>query len=67
MPWEFPGDLAVKDLALSLLWCRFNPLPRNLCTPWVQLKKKKKDMSCRKQIYGNQRGVEEMDKLGVRD
>ena len=36
--WEFPGGLAVKDLALSLLWlmlllwCSFNPYPRHRCT-----------------------------------
>ena len=24
---EFPGGLAVKDLALSLLWCGFAPWP----------------------------------------
>ena len=26
----------VKDLALSLLWCGFDPSPGNLCLPWVQ-------------------------------
>ena len=26
---EFPGGLAVKDLALSPLWLRFNPWPGN--------------------------------------
>ena len=36
---EFPGSLEVKDLALSLvwlgslLWCRFDPWPRNFCMP----------------------------------
>ena len=40
----------VKDPALSLLWIRlllwhkFSPWPRNFCMPWVQLKKKKKEM-----------------------
>ena len=29
----------VKDLALSLLWHRFNPWSRNLCMPQVQPKK----------------------------
>ena len=28
-PREFPGGPAVKDLALSLLWLRFDPWPRN--------------------------------------
>ena len=27
---EFPGGLAVKDLALSLLWRRFDPLAQEL-------------------------------------
>lgn len=27
--WEFPGDLMVKDSALSLLWLRFSPLARD--------------------------------------
>ena len=26
---EFPGGLAVKDLALSLMWLEFNSLPEN--------------------------------------
>ena len=41
---EFPGGLLVKDLALSLLWRRFNPWPRNFCMPlaWPKKKKKKK-------------------------
>ena len=26
---EFPGGLAVKDLVLSLLWCRFDLCPGN--------------------------------------
>ena len=30
---EFPGGLAVTDPALSLLWCRFKPWPRNSCMP----------------------------------
>ena len=25
---EFPGDLVVKDLALSLMWLQFDPWPR---------------------------------------
>ena len=29
---EFLGGLAVKDLALSLLWHGFDPLPGNFCT-----------------------------------
>ena len=33
---EFPGDLAVKDLASSLLWLGFNPWPGSLCMPQVQ-------------------------------
>lgn len=35
----FPGELAVKDLALILLWLRFNPWPRKLHIP----KKKKEE------------------------
>ena len=36
---EFPGGLAVKDLALSLLWGGFDPRSGNFCIPWVQPKK----------------------------
>ena len=32
-PWEFPGGLEVKYLALSLLWHWFHPQPRNFCMP----------------------------------
>ena len=32
----------VKNLALALLWGRFNPWPRNFCMQWMQLKKKTK-------------------------
>ena len=32
----------VKDLVLSLLWCRFDPCPGNFCVLWVQPEKKKK-------------------------
>ena len=39
---EFPGGLAVKDPALSLLWCGFDPWPRNFYMPRVWPKKKKK-------------------------
>lgn len=42
--WEFPGGRAVKDLA-SLLWHKFDPLPRKLCIPQARSKKKKKKMS----------------------
>ena len=37
--WEFPGDLVVKYLALSLLWLRFNPCPRSFHMPWDTVKK----------------------------
>ena len=39
--WEFPGGLAVKDLALSLLWHGFQPGPGNFCMLLVQPKDKK--------------------------
>ena len=32
---EFPSRLEVKDLASSLLWCRFDPWPGNFHVPWV--------------------------------
>ena len=44
LTWEFPGGRAVKDLA-SLLWHKFDPLPRKLCIPQARSKKKKKKMS----------------------
>ena len=34
---ELPGGLAVKDLALSLLWLGFNPWPKNFHMPWLWL------------------------------
>lgn len=36
---EFPRGLAIKDSALSLLWLRFNPRPRNFPVPQVLPKK----------------------------
>ena len=39
--WEFISCLAVKDLALSLLWLGFDSWARNLQMLWVQPKKKK--------------------------
>ena len=39
---ELPGGLVVKELALSPLWLRLNPWPRNFCMPRVQTEKKKK-------------------------
>ena len=38
---EFAGSLAVGNLLLSLLWCRFVPWPGNFPRPWVWPKKKK--------------------------
>lgn len=32
---EFPSGPAVKDQALSLMWLRFDPRPRNFCLPRV--------------------------------
>ena len=40
-PWEFPGGLAVKDLALSLLWFGFNPWHGNFCMLWAWPEKNK--------------------------
>ena len=37
---EFPGDLVVKDPALSLLWLGFDPWQGNFHMPWVWLKTK---------------------------
>ena len=36
VPW-----CLIKDLALSLLWCRFDPWPWNFRMPWVQPKTSK--------------------------
>lgn len=38
---EFPGGLAVRDLAPSLLWCGFGPGSGKFHGPWVWAKKKK--------------------------
>ena len=40
---EFPGGLVVKDLALSLLWLRFDPWPRNFCMLQAQSEKTKQN------------------------
>lgn len=37
--WKFPGGLAVEDSAMSLLWRRFSPWPRNLYMLQAWLKK----------------------------
>ena len=45
---KFPGDLEVKDSALSLLWLelllwlRFDSWRGNFCMPWAQPKEKRK-------------------------
>lgn len=36
---EFPGGLAIKDLALSLLWLRCDPWFGNFCMLWAQTRK----------------------------
>ena len=38
---EFPSGLVVKDLALSLLWLRFNPWPGNFHVLQAQPKNQK--------------------------
>lgn len=42
----------IKDLALSLLWCRFYPWPENVYMPGVQPKKKKKNGTELPKNYG---------------
>ena len=46
--WEFPGGPCVKDLPLSLLWLRFNPLPRNFHTCWDAAKEREREMGLKK-------------------
>ena len=41
--FEFPGDLAIKDLALSLLWLGFEAWLGDLYMPWVWPKTKTKN------------------------
>ena len=49
---EFPGPQQVKELALSLLWCQFDPWPRNFHMLWAWPKKKRKKQSWeKKEIY----------------
>ena len=48
MALEFSSGLMVMDLALSLLWCKFDPLLRDFCMLWTQTKKKKKKRKERK-------------------
>ena len=40
---KFPGGSVVKDLALSLLWCKFDPWPRNfhMLQGWPKRKKER--------------------------
>ena len=49
----FSGGIVVKDSALSLVWLRFNPWPRNFCMPqaWPKQKTKKQNM---KTAWGQQ-------------
>lgn len=37
----FPGGPVVKDLAWSLLQCKFDPWPGNFCLPWARPHKKR--------------------------
>ena len=39
--WSSLVAQQVKDLALSLLWCRFDPWPGNFHMPWAWPKKEK--------------------------
>ena len=39
---EFPGGLAVKNLALSLLWCGSDLWPENFCMQQAWPKKERK-------------------------
>ena len=41
----------VKDLALSLLWLRFYPWPRNFYMPWAWPKKKREREREREKYY----------------
>ena len=43
--WELPGGLAVKDLALSLLWLRFDLWPSNFHMQQAQPKEKREKKS----------------------
>lgn len=45
---EFPGGLAVKGAALSLLWVEFNPWPRNVHMLQVWLKSYVKEVKAKK-------------------
>ena len=50
-----PGGLPAKDPALSLLWCRFHPWPRNFCLlqAWLGGGKKKRKGQDRNRAYDN--------------
>ena len=39
--WEFPGGLAAKEPAVSLLWCGFDPQPEKFHMPQAQPKNPK--------------------------
>ena len=51
MALEFSSGLMVMDLALSLLWCKFDPLLRDFCMLWTQTKKKKKEKKKKRWVF----------------
>ena len=53
---EFPGGLALKDLALSLLWQELDPWTRELLHAVGSAKKKKKKKKKKKPTKGNKTG-----------
>ena len=65
---EFLCGSVVKDLALPLLqlgslllWCRFNPWPKNFCMPpaWCKKKKEREKEKDRGGERGRKEGMEE--------
>ena len=62
---EFPGGLAVKDLALSLLWCGFEAQPREHAMDMAKNKQTnkqtKKTQKTNKQKNQKKQKLDEMD------
>ena len=54
---DFPGDLDVKDMALSLLWCGLDPWPRNFHMLQAWGKNEKNDSSGCYKEDGSLRGT----------
>ena len=63
---DFPGGLAAKELASSLLWLRFNPWPRKFCSLCAIAKKQTNKQTNKKQKQTNKKGPETKHRVSLR-